>query len=93
MSGQNFLIKNGINKIIVRTDRIRGDLSLILRNYQDQGIEIYECDGGYIKFTTIPKKPWFEAFFFRIQTIIGLRKHTAGGFGGIIPDETSGGLG
>lgn len=40
------LIENGINKIVVRTEKFQKDLRMILSNYQKKGIIIMQADGS-----------------------------------------------
>ena len=55
MPSGDYLIENGISKIIVRSDCIQKDLNKILYNYQKKGIEIFITNGLDIKRINIKK--------------------------------------
>jgi hypothetical protein len=44
-SKNGVLLKNGINKIILRSDIIRKDIAKILYNYQKEGLTIFHTNG------------------------------------------------
>lgn len=89
MPSGNFLIKNGIKKIVVHAPKINIDLSHILLRYQELGIIIYLCDHtGVLRETTITKPSKFKAFSYRFTTLLGFTRNSAGGFGGKIPEPT-----
>ncbi|MCL1976964.1 MAG: hypothetical protein FWG55_02475 [Candidatus Bathyarchaeota archaeon] len=87
MPSASFLLKNGINKIIVRSARIQEDLSHILLRYQDQGITIFLCgDDGISKEVKVSKPSLFMSLFYRFKVTLGLSRNATGGFGAIIPE-------
>jgi hypothetical protein len=91
MPSAAFLSKRGIREVIVRSDRIQDDLAHILRRYQEQGIKISMCDGTEVREITVSKPSRFKSLFYRFGVILGLRRNAAGGFGGIVPEPSSGG--
>jgi len=90
MPSASALMDKGISSVVVRTDTIRKDLSHILRRYETQGLTIYLNDGSNCKRITIPKPSWFKSKLRRFFVTLGLRRNSAGGFGGEIPDADSG---
>jgi len=60
MPSAEYFLKNGINKIIVRGNKIQKDMKKILYKFQKQGIEIYFTD-GYKE----PKKINIKKFSFK----------------------------
>ena len=92
MPSASFLLKNGIRKVIVHTQKIQDDLAHILLRYQEKNIEIYKCgDDKIIKKKTISKPFKFKSMIYRFSVISGLTRNAAGGFGGKIPEPFSGG--
>lgn len=93
MPSAAFLLRRGIKRIIVRSDKIQDDLSHILCRYQEQGLKIYKCMGNNIKAETVSKPSRFKSFIYRFSVISGLTRNSAGGFGGKVPEpiNTSGG--
>jgi len=91
MPSASFLLKNGIRKIIVRTQKIQDDLTHILLRYQENNIEIYKCGNDkIIEKKTISKPFGFKSLIYRFSVISGLTRNAAGGFGGKIPEPLSG---
>ena len=90
MPSAAFLTKNGIRQIIIRSDKIRDDLSHILLRYKNQGVKVLLCKDGEIpKDITIMEPPMFMSFFYRFSVILGLKRNAAGGFGALIPEPQS----
>lgn len=87
MPSASFLSKQGIHRVIVRSDKIQNDLSHILRRYQEQGIKVYQCNGTEpLKEVTVVKPSKFKSLFYRFKVISGLTRNGTGGFGGTIPE-------
>jgi hypothetical protein len=87
MPSAQFLYKNNIRKIIIRSDSIQNDLSHIVYRYKEHGIKIYLCKGkGPCKETAIPKPSQFKSLFFRFEVLSGLTRNATGGFGGVVPE-------
>lgn len=85
------LQRNGITNIVVRADKVRDDLAHILYRYQEKGIGIRLCGGTTLpreKSVTRPSK--FRGWFYRCSVLLGLTRNATGGFGGIIPEPSSG---
>jgi hypothetical protein len=91
MPSAAFLSKRLIKKVIVRSSGIKDDLAHVLRRYQEQKISISLCDGSEIKATTVDKPSRFKSLFYRLMVIMGLTRNSAGGFGGVVPEASSGG--
>ena len=90
MPSASFLTKNGIKKIIVRSDAIQNDLSHILCRYQERGIPIFLCN-EYLKEIVVSKPSRFKSLIYRYKVILGLTRNAAGGFGGSIPEPMQNG--
>lgn len=88
MPSASFLIKQGINRVIVRAETIQNDLSHILHRYQDEGIEIYLCTGEEPKKVPVAKPSKYKSLSYRFKVIFGLTRNGTGGFGGWIPEAT-----
>ena len=90
MPSADYLLKNNIKNIIVRSGRITDDLSHILLRYRDRGIDIFLCDGENPPAPAAVYKPSkFKSMAYRLSVMAGLRRNAAGGFGGRIPDPQS----
>lgn len=90
MPSAAFLRKQGIERIVLRSDRVQNDLSHILKRYQEQGIPIYQSSHGETpRETTITKPPLYRILGYRFKAMVGLIRNSAGGFGGKIPEPTS----
>ncbi|MCL2358457.1 hypothetical protein [Candidatus Bathycorpusculum sp.] len=91
MPSASFLLKNGIQKIIVRSTRIQEDLAHILLRYQNQGINIFLCSNDEIlKEIKVSKPSLFMSFFYRFKVTLGLSRNATGGFGAVIPEPQIG---
>lgn len=89
-----FIITQGITKVIVRAQYLSTDLTYVLYNYQQRGIQIYICgDNGNIVETTVYKPLGIKSFFHRFLVTLRLKRNSAGGFGGKIPESSGGGHG
>ena len=87
MPSASLLVNKGINRVIVRANEVKSDLTHILCRYQEQGIEIYTFTGnGELKATKIFKPPRYKSLMYRFMVTLGLRRNSAGGFGGQIPE-------
>ncbi len=86
MPSAAFLRRHGIRRVVVRARWILDDLSHILRRYQEQGITIYQSMGDAPKEVQVHRPPRYKGIAYRFLVILGLRRNSAGGFGGRIPE-------
>jgi len=97
-----FLKSHGISRVLwirtapgeIRFDRsLKEDLAHVLRRWQEGGLEILEWHLGNAeaRHIDVPKPSYFRNVFQRALATMGLRRNNAGGFGGIIPQPSSGG--
>lgn len=97
MPSASFVKKQGIQRVIVRSNTLNNDLVHILKRYQDNGIVIFLCGNSdnQVNKYIIKKPSLFKSLAYRFSTIKGLTQNTAGGFGGFVPepDESSGYMG
>lgn len=90
MPSAAFLRKQGIERIILRTDTIQQDLTHVLKRYQEQGIKIYHSRSGEVPGEAVIVKPSkFKSIGYRLKAMAGLVRNSAGGFGGKIPEPSS----
>ena len=103
MPSASFLLKQKINKIIVRTektpsyfnkvfyeDNILNDLTHILFRYQTAGIKIHlSCGNDTVNEFIVSKPSKYKNLFYRFSVLLGLSRNAAGGFGSIVPDLSS----
>jgi len=91
MPSATFLLKRRIQEVIVRSDKIRDDLSHILFRYQEQKIKVSLCCGSEINVKTVSKPRWFKSLLYRFKVMLGLTRNPAGGFGGFVGHSGGGG--
>jgi hypothetical protein len=91
MPSASYLMDKGIRSVFVRTDKIRDDLNHILYRYQTQGITVYMNNGTDHKTITVSKPSRFKSLFYRVGVVLGLRRNSAGGFGGLVPEPSGSG--
>lgn len=66
------------------------DLAHVLRRWQEAGIGIYVdtmTPGGAVPLE-VTKPPQFRALLYRVLAMIGYKRNSAGGFGGVVPEPT-----
>ncbi len=92
----NFLLAHGVQRVVVvqsSLDQPQPDLAHTLRRWQEAGmvIELKRLDaaGGPMP-CDVPKPSWFGWAFQRVLVALGLRRYGAGGFGGWVPQPSSG---
>jgi hypothetical protein len=92
----NLLLSCDIQRAVVvmhKRAMIEADLTHTLRHWQDAGlrIELKRLDQpdppGVI---TVEKPNWYRSLFYRAFELIDFRKATLGGFGGVLPEPSSG---
>lgn len=89
----SYLMKHGIEEVVVRTEALESDLKPILYKYQKQGMRVSTCDlKNGIRLKTIAK-PKNVGLFYRFILLLGLARSASGGFGMSIPEVSSGGGG
>jgi hypothetical protein len=87
MPSASFLLGRGIRQIYLRTDRRQNDLSHILLRYQQAGIKIFLArPSGELTELEVVKPSRFRSVLYRLQTMLGLTRNAAGGFGAMIPE-------
>ena len=85
MPSASFLTKQGINRVIVRSNIELDDLLYVLSCYQERKIKILKSSGDSIIEMSVPNPSWFKKLFYRFKATLGLTRSIAGGFGGLIP--------
>jgi hypothetical protein len=89
------LLNRGINvaTLIQRSDRsIRPDLAHVLRRWQDGGIEVRVLDlasGLTAAHVDVPKPSHFKLAWYAAIALLGLRRSNVGGFGSMVPEQTT----
>ncbi|AFY33801.1 hypothetical protein [Calothrix sp. PCC 7507] len=93
-----FLLSQGIQRVLLlqRNETPESDLAHVLLRWQQQGIQLLRqnplVSGQPIPLVVSPP-PRFRNFWYRALTLLFLRRNSAGGFGSVIPDESSTGGG
>jgi len=99
-----FLRSQGIDTVVVVTPgrttvvsepgrAFAADLEHVLLRWQEAGITITALDEGAEApaRVTVRKPAWYRRAGYALIAILGLRRANVGGFGGVIPEQTSGG--
>ncbi len=93
----NFLLSRGIRSVILGQAQAMAphrDLAHVLLRWQEAGIHVLTCgvdDPGPPTPISVQKPDNFRALWYRAMVLAGLRRNSAGGFGAIIPEPSSGG--
>ncbi|MBX3461150.1 MAG: hypothetical protein KF696_14485 [Planctomycetes bacterium] len=96
-SGNNML-GHGIRRVLIMTREVavRDDLIHVLRRWQEAGIQLlreFPGDGQPPHELTVNKPSRFKSGWYRLLVAMGLKKNSAGGFGGWIPEPSQSGHG
>lgn len=92
-----FLLSQGIQRVILippsGTTLPTEDLAHVLLRWQEAGIRMFLFDAraGQLPPLQVQKPSRFRSLWYRALVIMGLRRHSAGGFGSIVPEPTSSG--
>jgi hypothetical protein len=92
----NFLRSQNLQRVLLlqnRPGQPATDLAHVLLRWQQAGLELYCFDpttGGSVSALTVSKPSWFGLVFQRALALAGLRRNSAGGFGSVIPQPSSG---
>ena len=73
---------------------IQPDLAHVLLRWQEHGIALRIIDiasGQVLDGVTVPKPSGFRLAWYAAIALLGLRRSNVGGFGSVIPEQTSGG--
>jgi hypothetical protein len=93
-----FLLSQGIQRVLLlqRNHTPESDLAHVLLLWQQQGIQLLRQNPS-VSDKPVPLKVspprWFRYFWYRALTLLSLKRNSAGGFGSVIPDESSSGGG
>src|SRR5262249_13017651 len=92
----NFLLAHGISRILLIQDQPgspQPDLAHTLRRWQEAKLAISQFIpqiSQHPEPIVIHRPPWFRHFWYGLIARIGLRRSPLGGFGGFIPQPSSG---
>jgi len=89
-----FLLSQGIQRVLLlqRNEIPESDLAHVLLLWQQQGIQLLRQNPlvlGQPVPLIVSRPRWFRNFWYRALTLLFLRRNSAGGFGSVIPDESS----
>jgi hypothetical protein len=95
----NMMLSRGIAEVIVvqNDDRLPlEDLAHVLLRWQKSGIRIRTLEAGStrgVQDITVKEPSMFRKAWYRALALTGFRRNAAGGFGGMIPVPSAGGMG
>jgi hypothetical protein len=82
----------GINQVLVIEEPpVAEDLAAVLKRWQEGGVALHHQFGPERRPLDVPRPPHFRSLFERLAVMWGLRRSSAGGFGGYIPEPAKGG--
>ena len=93
----NFLQANGISRVLLvqKISRIpQSDLAHTLRRWQDGGLVLERISLDFLaapEHFEVAKPSWYGMMFQRVFAAFGFHRSMKGGFGGWVPDTSSGG--
>lgn len=93
-----FLKTQGIDRVLIIQEELntnpKEDLLHVLLRWEQSGLPIHlraTQSPAEDKILKVPRPGGFRSLFYRAMAIAGLKRNSAGGFGGIIPQPSSGG--
>jgi hypothetical protein len=92
----NYLLAQQIRRVVLVRPTSKSpleDLSHVLCRWQEAGIEIFDHDpqsAAPPQKLTVQPPPKYRWLWRRLLTMMGLRRSSAGGFGSIVPQPSSG---
>jgi hypothetical protein len=92
----NFLLAHGVRCVVLAQrflDQPQSDLAHTLRAWQDAGIAIklkLMEKSGPAQPIQVTTPSWFGSCFYRALEMMGFRRSVLGGFGGLLPEASSG---
>lgn len=94
MPSADFLRRQGIERVLLRTERPAQDLSHVLKRYEQGGLALQICrDGISMEDMRANTPSLFRSLGYRFSALLGLRRNSAGGFGSLIPEPIDWGSG
>lgn len=90
----SFLLSRQIRRVLLLHEKTepQEDLAHVLLRWQEAGIEIvdaYPTTSGFARPLVVKRPSLFRALAHRALSLAGLRRNSAGGFGGIVPKPSS----
>jgi hypothetical protein len=95
----NYLVSQGIGCVLLVQDTARqpkDDLAHVLLRWQEAHIAIMVYgvqSGGPFQPITVSRPGGFKRLWYRALVLAGLRRHSGGGFGALVPEESDAGYG
>jgi len=94
----NYLLSRGVKRVIfvAESDTPQTDLAHVLLRWQESGLKILVqpfLATGLPREITVSKPSGFRTLLYRALAVMGLRRNSTGGFGGIVPEPSSSGWG
>ena len=94
----NYLLSRGVRRIILvqESEAPQADLAHVLLRWQESGLKILVLPflaAGPAREITVTKPSGFRSLLYRALALMGLRRNSTGGFGGIVPEPSSSGWG
>jgi hypothetical protein len=92
----NFLRSHGIQRVVLfqgTKNQPSSDLAHVLVRWQETGIQISRRDsdpGSPIQVIKVLPPSRFRSIWYRALALMGLRRNSAGGFGSVVPQPSSG---
>jgi hypothetical protein len=91
-----FLLSRKIREVVLvqrGTGAPRDDLAHVLRRWQEAGVRLsrLDLDTSRSEPLDVPRPSAFRVAWYGLIALLGLRRSNVGGFGAMVPEQTSGG--
>ncbi len=88
----NRLRHHGVTQVlVVMAPPLAEDLAAVLKRWQEDGLTLFQQAGPLRQPLDVPRPRRFRWLLERLLVMWGLRRSSAGGFGGMIPEPSKGG--
>jgi hypothetical protein len=93
----NSLLAHRISDVLLVQREIRSprdDLAHVVLRYQEAGLSIFAASlssGSVPQIIRVNRPPRYRALWYQFLVVLGLRRNSAGGFGAVVPNPSSGG--
>ncbi len=84
------LLEAGIRTVVLRSQDCQNDMEHVLVRFQMAGLQLETAIPGSVGRTPlrVSKPSGFRSAWHRLEVLLGLRRNSAGGFGGIVPEPS-----
>ncbi|HWI57229.1 MAG TPA: hypothetical protein VNZ22_08375, partial [Bacillota bacterium] len=94
-----YLLANGLGCVLLVQNWVQQpqrDLAHVLLRWQEARLAVVTYGmraGGPLQPLTVSRPSYFKQLWYRALVLAGLRRHSGGGFGAMVPEESDSGYG